>query len=253
MQLETLVQQQYNKMSASDRQIWQYICRNRERCRGMSLHELADACQVSHTTVLRFLQLLGMDGYSEFKVFLKWDDQRIPVIDVHSVEKSCFDLSRSMDRMQEMDCTQLFRWLDEAENIYAYGSGSIQKSAAKMMKSYFLLDEKLVNIIEGREERGLMMQCMHPGDVVFLLSVSGNNASLNDYAVQLRKREVHIVAVCQDGANALSSLCDFQLSFYTQKIEVGSHGLSYFSSAGMFIIVETLALKYAAYRAAVGG
>lgn len=35
----------------------------------MTLHELAYACEVSHTTVLRFLQLIGMDGYNDFKAY----------------------------------------------------------------------------------------------------------------------------------------------------------------------------------------
>lgn len=190
MQLETLVHEHFDRMSASDHIIWQYISQHREQCRSMSLHQLADACQVSHTTVLRFLQLLGMDGFGEFKVFLKWEEEQCPVVDERNVERTCFDLTRTVTLIEKYDCTELFRRLDAAANIYAYGSGSVQKSAAKVLKCFFLLDEKLVNVIEGREEREMALHQMQPGDVMFLLSVSGNNTSMNAYARQLRARRV---------------------------------------------------------------
>ena len=71
MRLDDLVQEHYEHMSASDRRVWQYICRHKEECRKMTLHELADACEVSHTTVSRFLQLIGMDGYNDFSAALR--------------------------------------------------------------------------------------------------------------------------------------------------------------------------------------
>lgn len=250
MQLETLIQQQYDSMSISDHLIWQYIRHHRQECRHMSLHQLADACQVSHTTVLRFIQLLGMEGFSEFKVFLKWEERKPTVIDVRSVEKNCFDLNRTISLIENLDCTELFRRMDNASNIYAYGSGSVQKSAARMLKSYLILEEKLVNIIEGRDERSIALHTMQPDDVAFLFSISGNNTALNEYAVQMKEHGLYLVSICQDGANQLTKLCDFHLPFYSEKFEVGRHSMPYYSAAGMFIIAETISLKYAAYQAA---
>ena len=91
MKLETLVQQQYDRMSVSDHMIWQYICHHRQEFLSMSLQQLADTCQLSQTTVLLLIQLLGMEGFSEFKVFLKWEDRKQPAVDVHSIEKNAFN------------------------------------------------------------------------------------------------------------------------------------------------------------------
>lgn len=249
MRLENLVKQQYDRMSASDHMIWKYICSHREECRSLSLHQLADACQVSHTTVLRFLQLLGMEGYSEFKVFLKWEENQRPVVDERSVEQVCFDLTRTANLIKNRDCSELFAHIDAAQHIYAYGSGSVQKSAAKMLKCYFIVEEKLIDVIEGREERDMAMRHMRSGDVMFLISVSGNNPSMNAYAERLKQHGLYLVSICQDGANELAKLCDFNLPFYTQKLSVGRYSQPYYSSAGMFVIAETLSLKYAAHMA----
>lgn len=250
MRLETLVQQNYDRMSASDHMIWQYISCHRKECRHMSLHQLADACQVSHTTVLRFIQLLGMEGFGEFKVFLKWEERRKPVMDTYTIERSSFNLARTVNMMEQADCTELFEAIEQAQRIYAYGSGSVQKAAAQMLKDYLIIEEKLVNVIEGREECQLALRIMQPGDVVFLYSVSGNNPVMLEYAAQMKEKGLILVAICQDGANHLARLCDYTLPFYTQKFEIGKHGIQYYSSSGMCIISEILPLKYAVYRAA---
>lgn len=249
MQLEDLIRQNYERMSANDRRIWQYVCRNREECRKLSLHQLADACEVSHTTVLRFLQLIGMDGYNEFKTFLKWSDLNQPVFDERSIEQNSFNLTRTVSAIQQTDCSELFGRMNQAKRLYAYGSGAVQKAAAKVLKDYLILAERLLHVIEGKEERRMAMEQMEKGDVVFLFSLSGNNQVMNDYAGELRDRGMYLVAICQDGVNDLSKICQFYLPFFTQKIDVGRHGMSYHSSAGMFSIAETLLLKYAAYQA----
>lgn len=70
---------------------------------------------------------------------------------------------------------------------------------------------------------------------------------MNEYAAQMREKGMVLVAICQDGANALAKLCAFQLPFYTQKFDIGQYAIPYHSSAGMFAISEILSLKYAVY------
>lgn len=249
MRLDDLVHEKYDCMNESDRRIWQYVCRHKEECRKMSLHELADACEVSHTTVTRFLRLLGLDGYSEFKAFLKWNSLSQPVFDLRSVEQNSFNLSRTMSLIQQMDCTEFFERMNQANRIYAYGSGSVQKAAAKVLRDYLILTERLLHVIEGEEERRMAIRQMQQGDIIFLFSLSGNSTVMIDFARELKNNGMILAAICQDGANDLSKLCQFNFPFFTQKIEMGRHGLNYHSSSGMFIIAEMIVLKYTAYQA----
>lgn len=248
MRLDDLVQENYDYMNENDRRVWHYICRHKEECRQMSLHQLADACEVSTTTVLRFLKLIHMDGYSDFKAFLKWDSLNRPVFNQHSIEQNCFNLTRTITSIQQKDCTELFQRMDQAERLYAYGSGAVQKSVAKIFKNYLILAKRLLHVIEGAEERIMAMHQMKEGDVVFLFSLSGNNPVQNEYAQALREKGIYLTAICQDGANDLSKLCHFYLPFFTQKIDVGHPASDFYSSSGMLPIAETLVLKYVAYQ-----
>ena len=247
MRLYDLVQENYDQMNANDHRIWQYICQHKEDCRKMSLHQLADACEVSHTTVLRFLRLIGMEGYNDFKAFLKWDSLNQSAFHKRSIEQNSFNLTRTITAIQQADCSELFDKMEQAGRLYAYGSGAVQKAVAKAFKDYLILVEKLLHVIEGAEERSMAMRQMKEGDIIFLFSLSGNNPVINDYARTLREKGIFLVAICQDGANDLSKLCHFYLPFFTLKIDIGL-GNNFYSSAGMLPIVETLILKYIAYK-----
>lgn len=248
MRLDELIQENYDRMNANDHRIWQYICRHKEECRQMSLQQFADACEVSSATVLRFLKLIQMDGYNDFKAFLKWDSLNRPSFNQQSIEQNSFNLTRTIASIQQTDCTGLFERMDQAERLYAYGSGAVQKSVAKVFKNYLILAERILHVIEGTEERTMAMRQMKEGDVAFLFSVSGNNPVMNDYARALRDRGIWLTAVCQDGVNELSKICHFYLPFFTQRIDVGHSGAAFYSSAGMLPIAEILVLKYIAYK-----
>ena len=60
MRLETLIEENYDKLNENDLSIWNFILRNKKECQTMSIQELATQCHVSHTTVSRFTHKLGM-------------------------------------------------------------------------------------------------------------------------------------------------------------------------------------------------
>lgn len=248
MRLEDLIQEHYDHMNPNDHRIWQYICRHKEACRKISLQQLADACEVSPTTILRSLQMIGMDGYNDFKAFLKWESLNQPAFNQHSIEQNSFNLTRTISFIQQIDCSELFSRMDQAGCLYAYGSGAVQKSVAKVFKNYLILAERLLHVIEGAEERIMALRQMKEGDMVFLFSMSGNNPTINDYARTLREKGVFLTAICQDGANELSKICHFYLPFFTQKMDIGRSGLGCYGSSGMLPLTEILVLKYIAYQ-----
>ena len=72
MHLEQLIEQNYHKLNESDLYIWNHIRTHPDECRDISIDALSEACCVSHTTILRFAKKLGLSGFSELKVILKW-------------------------------------------------------------------------------------------------------------------------------------------------------------------------------------
>lgn len=51
--------------------VYNYVIKNRDKVMYMTIRELADAADVSTTTILRFCRKLNCEGYSEFRVRFK--------------------------------------------------------------------------------------------------------------------------------------------------------------------------------------
>jgi len=60
-----------SRLTENDFLIWSYITNHKKNSLTMSINELAKQCNVSRTTIMRFCQKLGFDGFSEFKYHLK--------------------------------------------------------------------------------------------------------------------------------------------------------------------------------------
>ncbi len=71
MRLEELVSDNYYKLNDNDLLIWQYIQCHKQECCSISIKKLALNCCISRTTISRFTQKLSLEGFREFKTYLK--------------------------------------------------------------------------------------------------------------------------------------------------------------------------------------
>ena len=78
MRLDEIINTHRQSLNDTDMVIWKYILQHREVARHISIHELAKACCVSSTTIVRFAQKLGLDGFGELKAILKMEEQETP-------------------------------------------------------------------------------------------------------------------------------------------------------------------------------
>lgn len=73
MTLEELVNNKLDKLNPTDLIVWRYIYAHKKECCYISIYDIADNCNVSRTTVLRFAKKLGLDGFSDLKMMLKME------------------------------------------------------------------------------------------------------------------------------------------------------------------------------------
>ena len=60
MTLDELVESRYDELNENDLYIWQYIFHHKTECQKMSIQQLAHACNVSHTSIIRFTKKIEM-------------------------------------------------------------------------------------------------------------------------------------------------------------------------------------------------
>lgn len=64
------IQSIYPSMTKGEKKVADYVLQNYKTARFLSINDLADACNVSLTTVSRFCKVLNLKGYQDFKIQL---------------------------------------------------------------------------------------------------------------------------------------------------------------------------------------
>lgn len=250
MRLETLICDNYKNLNDNDKHIWSFILNNKKKCESMSIQELASSCNVSHTTISRFAQKLGLNGYSELKFYLKLDNKnkKPPVFEKIEYMKVIDDINKTMNVLVERDFTDICQLLDRCNRIYAYGSGEVQNNAVKELKRSLLSVGKLVNVLEGTEELRTVENYMKEDDIIFLFSLSGENELVNEFAQKLKKKGIRVISICKSGNTTLSKISHISIEFYTHEAARLDNNLRIFIGNQFFIINEFLLLKYIEYK-----
>ena len=249
MRLEDLIEQNYHKLSENELYIWEYIRRHPDECRSISIDQLAAACNISHTTILRFARKLGLKGFSELKVVLKWQEPSGAggTFPRDTLERTVQDYRQTLEYISTVELSDLFSLMDSAGKTYVYGSGSVQQLAAIDLKQKFFTANKLLHVIEGEEEMRQLLERINEGDLVFLISLSGDNDFVNQAAEQVKQRGGIVVSVCRIQSNRLIYLSDINIPFFTHHVELSST-VEYWPSNLLFQVNEFLILRYLQYR-----
>ncbi|SCH87672.1 MurR/RpiR family transcriptional regulator [Romboutsia sp. 1001713B170207_170306_H8] len=248
IRLETLIYDNYKKLNENDKHIWNYILNNKSKCESMSIQELASNCNVSHTTILRFAQKIGLNGYSELKFYLKLENNKKCTFDKGEIISISDDINKTIDLLIQRDFSDICYLLDSCKNIYAYGTGEIQSNAVRELKRNLLSIGKLVNIVEGNDEVETITNYITEDDMIFLISLSGENNTVNKFAKDLNNKGVKIISITESGNNTLSKISDINIQFYTHEVIRLEDNLQIFSASQFFIINEFLLVKYLEYK-----
>lgn len=247
MKLDEHINKYYHNLSENDLYIWRYIKSNREACKSLTITELSSRCHVSRTTLSRFVHKIGFNGFSEFKVTLIQDSQT-PKEDYTSMKKVISLYNEVVHRIVEQNCDKIFELIDSAENLYIYSSGILQSTVAHEMTRIFVSAKRIFYEVSGKAETNRMIEKITPGDVMFMVSYSGESPEVVEFARALKIRNVPVVSITTLHENELAKLSTVNL--YTSGLVIKKDDLdvSYTSVTSFFILIEMLFLKYLEYR-----
>lgn len=247
MKLDELVNKYYKNLNENDLYIWNYISKNRKECEKLTIDQLAYKCNVSRTTILRFAQKLSLKGYGELKVYLKLDNEKSKEA-INNVEIVCDAYTEVIKNIKEKDYTEIFKAIDEAENLYVYGIGMVQSSIKKEIKRIFLTAGKVFYDLSGYSEADAIVNIANSNDLFVIISMSGENEYVLDFSKNLKIRNVPIISITKLKDNSLARLSDYNLYISTALIPKISNDIDFESLTSYFILIEILFLKYIEYK-----
>ena len=248
MKLEELVYKNHDKLNDTDLYIWQYILHHKRQCQKMTILELSQVCNLSHTRILDFTKKLGMDGYSELKVHLKWELDDEAKFDEQMLDKTIVELDDTLHRVRHMDLSKAMKQIDEAKRVFVYGTGVVQQNAAFEMKREFAYRQKILYVINGRVEIDTLLRSVSKDDVFIIISLSGENETSTNLVKFLNRLSIPVISICKEGDNFLSRNSNTCIQFKVSSFKTGYHDSFYSSTGHFFVIANMMFLKYLEYK-----
>lgn len=210
--------QSLERLRRSERKVAHYVLAQPQDVIHMRIVDLAQEAAVSEPTVVRFCRAIGCDGFQDFKLGLAQQlaaqpgyqphdaalpegpaDYRHHIIDVatHTLERLRLDLD-----LQQLE--RAVSALHEAERTGFYGSGSTV-AVAQDAQYQFLRLGRLCSCPLDEASQVLAAASYHPGDLVVILSRTGNEAGLLDVLGEAKRQGAQTLALSPSGTPIASS------------------------------------------------
>lgn len=242
-----MVNMYYDKLNESDLHIWNYIDNHRRECASLTIEDLGRRCNVSRSTILRFSQKIGLDGFQELKYYLKNEinvnTTKYKQIDISTLFDNYSGMISDLQNRNYMACNKMIR---EANRIFVASSGAIQRSVAQELARQFLRVGIVMTLINGDSEIKLLAKYAQKDDLIIMVSMTGENARLIALAKMAKSVGVKTISITRLRSNSLSMLVNEPIYVFLGDFPIVMD-LPYTSPVMFFAITELLFTNYYNY------
>lgn len=242
-----LVRENYDKLNTNDLRIYSYIVQNKEEAKDLSINEMAEILNLSTSSIMTFSKKIGLEGYSELRYIIKWTKEEDKLkFDDNEIEYTKNDVNLTMTMLASLNLDGLFESLNKAGNIFIIGNGYTQLNVAEELKRNFFNVGKIIDIIDQEADYDRYKEIINDGDVVFVLSFSGENKILIEFIKSLNKN-ITIASITKLSNNTLSQLADYKISFVTHEVFDFDQRVKISPTAQFYVVIDFIILKYLSY------
>lgn len=242
-----LVRENYAKLNNNDLRIYSYIIQNKSEANELNINQMADGLGLSTSSIMTFTKKLGLDGYSELKYLIKWSEEdKNSSFDDNEIEYTKNDINLTMTMMSSLNLDGLFRKINEARDIFIIGNGYTQLNVAEELKRNFLNVGKILDILDQDSDYERYKGLIKEGDVLFVISFSGENEKLIDFIKSL-KEDVTIASITKLSNNTISYLSDYNISFVTHEVYDFNQRMTITPISQYYIVIDFIILKYLSF------
>ncbi|MGA8943582.1 MAG: MurR/RpiR family transcriptional regulator [Thermoactinomyces sp.] len=243
MTLEELINRHFKKLNETDLHILKYIMNNKSTCYHLGINSLADKCNVSRSSILRLAQKLEFSGYSEFRIFLKWQNQDDPVLKKNSVEILEENIYETVKYIQSKDFSDICKLIDDAKRLFVFGTGTVQLNCALELQRMFLSIRKYLNVIYSQSEFEIIVKDVNPDDVVIIISLSGDTPAIFPVVQNLVTKGVRFISITNLVNNRLARMTPYNL-YARSSVIANYEGTQLKTCASFFMIAEAVFSHY---------
>jgi RpiR family glv operon transcriptional regulator len=247
MGLEALINDYFDQLNENERHITQYMLKNKEQCKQLTIKELADFTLTSKSSVLRLTQKLGFSGYSEFKYALRQEDI------ISAREQTTFaklqetDLAHTAKLFDQHNIQPILESFDNAQSLFCYGTGWGQRDALKTFRRNLVPLQKFPILLESLTEFEMSInRSITDKDMVIIMSLSGNIKQAEKLIQLLKLKNVPILSITNLSNNKLATLATYNLYFQSTPVDYPEKET--YSMLPLFQVLDSFYREYVDFR-----
>ena len=243
MTLSERVANCYDVLNENDLYIYHYILNNKKEVLKMTIYELAEKCYISHTNIFRFAKKVGLDGFSELKIQLKWELNNKTNSSYTNIKRVVNEYNDIINDFLVKDMENVLEKIYAANCIYIYGTDQAHYIVAQEMRKDFIHTGKQVIVVDGLSEVKYLLMQAAKDDLFIIISQFGNDESAISIAKKLKEQNISSLGIALNYKSELAKLVDYYIGYKTDAIQIEKEG-PYYSSVMLFVIVNMLFFKY---------
>jgi DNA-binding MurR/RpiR family transcriptional regulator len=257
MSVLQVIQAKLESMTDAERQIGQFIIEDPERMLRLSSAELATATGRSQSSVVKFSQKIGFDGYQQLKLAVTRamaQEWRVPTGMIHGtidagdsvatmqqklIASKLSAMQQTMQVNTEAQISSVVDALGSARRIHLAGIGASSLVARDF--SYKLLKLGLIALIDHDTHVQMAnVASLNHGDVLFAISQSGKNVETLRLAQVAKRCGATIITLTGLHENPLAAVADIALYTVADEERVRSSAIT--SRDAQFSITDLIFL-----------
>ena len=253
MKIEDLVKHNLSRLNDTDLIVWRYIYAHLDACCYISIYDLADACHVSRTTVMRFAKKIGFDGFSDLKAMLKMEYAKPQDKPTQTIAEATTALCQAIgEEIAKQDFERVNRLMNRARRVFVFASGLVQRNIANELTRLFLQTNQYLYTVYGPDEFRITMENATNEDLFIIISLSGESDRVVDFAQTLHTKGVPLISMTRLQSNSLANLSTENLYVTPRALPVASKR-PYESTLAFFLLVEIWFVSYTQFLAEQDG
>lgn len=247
MNFEDRINSKYHILNDTDKYIIKRFIILKPEWEDMTQQKLADLCNASTASIHRMLKKLDFSGFSEFKFYMiQTNSPKYSVNEGASYEDYIIEvIKNTLDLNSDTVFEDVYDSFKSAKSIYGFGTGTEQKQALHDFSNNLMYYDRPVIMLDSMTDINLMGLRMGVGDVVIVVSLSGNTPEVAEVIKLLRLKGIVFISITNNTNNAIAAASNINLYYADDSF----HGLTslHWPAITLKVLIDQLLHGYLKY------
>ncbi len=252
----------YCNLTVAERKVASYVIESPQEVTGLTVHQLAEKCEVASSAVIRFCKSIQLQGFAELKIELARElgsqrdgkKRELPSVEHESgtegVVRKVFSagmqtLQDTLDMLDFSKVKQMSEVLVSAKHIFLFGIGTsstVVTDAQYRLSQLGLWATACTDILL----MGVTAANLEEGDVVLAISHSGRTKAVVDAVRMAKKRGATVIAITSFTDSILYRESDLAATVFADEATYPVEAVS--ARVAHICLVDSLAMLLATHN-----